>query len=96
MANLIITQERVKSGMAGNKLFLKVEKDNKVIGYVQPTYLDFNYGLMSHNYIVEKMSTFEVKIFQTLQDVCDFLEINSDEFCEALPKDWEKEKTMIF
>jgi hypothetical protein len=96
MANLVITQETVKSGMAALKKFLKIEKDGQVIGYMQPTYLDFNYGIMSHNYIAKSMVTYELKIFQTLLDVCNFLGIDSDEFCEALPKDWEKEKTMIF
>lgn len=91
MTTLKITKETVTSGRAAHKTYLKVMKEDKVIGYVQPTFLDFGYGLMSHNYITENMTTFEVKIFQTLLDVCNFLEIDADEFCEALPKDWETE-----
>ncbi len=86
-----VTKETVRSGRAARKTYLKIEKDNKVVGYLQPTYLDFGYGIMSHNYIVKNMITFELQIFQTLYDVCVFLNIDSDEFCKVLPRNWETE-----
>lgn len=88
-----VTKETVRSGRAALKTYLKIEKDDKVIGYLQPTFLDFGYGIMSHNYIVKNMKTYDLQIFQTLHDACVFLGVDSDEFCNALPRDWETERS---
>ena len=96
MAHLNISQEVVKSGSAARKTYLKImSEDSTVIGYIQPTYLDFGMGFTSHKYIAYNMSTHESKLFSTPYDACMFLNINPDDFCYALPKNWDKERVSI-